>query len=345
MFTDNQVELSDYYALAGGGGIRYETAPYHGLQFAVSGFYIFNLASSDLGIPDSLSGSKSRYELGLFDLEDPENKKDLDRLEEFYLKYTKSKSSITLGRQLINTPFINLQDGRMRPTGVESAWLVSEDIKNTKLEGGLLWAISPRSTVRWYYIGESIGLYGGGSDVDGSPSLYPGHTESHYVATLGVHRSFLNEKIKAHVWDFYVDNLFNSAMFQADVTIPLNNKRHEALLGVQAISQVGVGNGGNDTTGYKYVPDNHQSQVYSARLGIKKDANRWYLNYTHITDQGRYLMPREWGRDPFYTFIPRERNEGLGGVNAFTTKYTHHWIKNRVSLTTMAGYFDLPEVQ
>ena len=55
-------------------------------------------------------------------------------------------------------------------------------------------------------------------------------------------------------------------------------------------------------------------------------------------------MPREWGRDPFYTFIPRERNEGLGGVNAFTTKYTHHWTKNRVSLTTMAGYFDLPEV-
>ena len=148
MFTDNQAQLSDYYALAGGGGIRYETAPYHGLQFAVSGFYIFNLASSDLGIPDSLSGSKSRYELGLFDLEDPENKKDLDRLEEFYLKYTKSKSSITLGRQLINTPFINLQDGRMRPTGVEGAWLVSEDIKNTKFEGGLLWAISPRSTVR-----------------------------------------------------------------------------------------------------------------------------------------------------------------------------------------------------
>lgn len=344
MFTDNQAQLSDYYALAGGGGIRYETAPYHGLQFAVSGFYIFNLASSDLGIPDSLSGSKSRYELGLFDLEDPENKKDLDRLEEFYLKYTKSKSSITLGRQLINTPFINLQDGRMRPTGVEGAWLVSEDIKNTKLEGGLLWAISPRSTVRWYYMGESIGLYGAGSDVDGSPSLYPGHTESHYVATLGLHRSFFNEKIKAHVWDFYVDNLFNSAMFQADLTIPLKNKGHEALFGVQAISQVGVGNGGNDTTGYKYVPDNHQSQVYSARLGIKKDANRWYLNYTHITDQGRYLMPREWGRDPFYTFIPRERNEGLGGVNAFTTKYTHHWTKNRVSLTTMAGYFDLPEV-
>ena len=31
-----------------------------------------------------------------------------------------------------------------------------------------------------------------------------------------------------------------------------------------------------------------------------------------------FLMPREWGREPFYTFLPRERNEGLGGVNAWT---------------------------
>ena len=29
-------------------------------------------------------------------------------------------------------------------------------------------------------------------------------------------------------------------------------------------------------------------------------------------------MPREWGRDPFYTFLPRERNEGLGDVHAAT---------------------------
>jgi hypothetical protein len=32
-------------------------------------------------------------------------------------------------------------------------------------------------------------------------------------------------------------------------------------------------------------------------------------------------MPREWGRDPFYTFMPRERNEGYGDVNADIDKY------------------------
>ena len=83
MNTQNSGELSDYYANSGGGGIRYETAPYRGLQFAVSGFYIFNLQSSNLGEVDTWALSGNRYELGLFDIEDPENKKDLDRLEEF----------------------------------------------------------------------------------------------------------------------------------------------------------------------------------------------------------------------------------------------------------------------
>jgi hypothetical protein len=60
--------------------------------------------------------------LALFDLEDPGNKANMDRLEELYLKYNFKKSEIIFGKQLINTPFINLQDGRMRPTGVEGLW-------------------------------------------------------------------------------------------------------------------------------------------------------------------------------------------------------------------------------
>ena len=64
----------------------------------------------------------NRYEIGLFDIEDPSNKKDIDRLEELYLKYNFKNATITVGKQLINTPFINLQDGRMRPTVVEGVW-------------------------------------------------------------------------------------------------------------------------------------------------------------------------------------------------------------------------------
>jgi hypothetical protein len=64
MATDNESGLTDYFANAGGGGIRFETARFKGFQFGVSGFYIFNLGSSDLTKKDSASNQLNRYELG-----------------------------------------------------------------------------------------------------------------------------------------------------------------------------------------------------------------------------------------------------------------------------------------
>lgn len=73
MSTQNQKGLTDFYANAVGGGLRYETAKFHGFQFAVSGFYTYNIGSSDLGKTDSITGQPNRYEIALFDVEDPYN--------------------------------------------------------------------------------------------------------------------------------------------------------------------------------------------------------------------------------------------------------------------------------
>lgn len=341
MNTINEGPLTNYFANSGGGGIRYETAPYHGLQFAVSGFYIFNLHSSPLGIMDTLAFNGNRYELGLFDIENPENKKDLDRLEEFYVKYNLKESYVTFGRQLINTPFINLQDGRMRPTGVEGVWFQIFDLPKTKIEGGYLWAVSPRSTVRWYYIGESLGLYGVGVNPDGKRSGYFGHTNSHYVASLGIHRDVQQHRF--HVWNFHVDNLFNSTLLQTDLNFPQNKGKF--IVGLQAIRQVGFGNGGNDTQSLRYIDPTSSSTVFSTRLGWMDKKNQLTLNYTRITKEGRYLMPREWGRDPFFTFMPRERNEGMGDVHAIVAKYTRKIPLKRSQATFMLGHMKLPDIR
>ena len=55
-------------------------------------------------------------------------------------------------------------------------------------------------------------------------------------------------------------------------------------------------------------------------------------------------MPREWGRDPFYTFIPREKNEGFGDLTAVTVN-TFCTIQNHIRLELSAGYFQLPDVK
>ncbi len=343
MNTQNQQGLTDYYANAAGGGIRYETAKFHGFQVAVSGFYIFNIGSSNFTKPDSTTGQFNRYETALFDVTDPTNKKDLDRLEEFYLKYNFRNSNIVFGRQLINSPFINLQDGRMRPTGVEAVWLEMNEIKNIRIEGGWLYAISPRGTVKWFDVGESIGVYPAGVNIDGTKSGYSNNVESKGVAVLGITTN-INKNIKLQGWNMFTQNVFNTAMLQADLNFPMKNSS-SLFAATQLIRQDAVNDGGNLNPSKTYFTKGQKSITFGGKFGWKN--NRWEtsINYNRITSDGRYLVPREWGREPFFTFMPRERNDGVGDVNAIMTKVNYNIPKTRVKTSLAAGYYKLPAVK
>ena len=343
MYTDNEKGLSDYYANAVGGGLRFETAQFHKFQLAISGFYIFNIGSSDLTKPDPLSGQLNRYEIGLFDIEDSANKKDIDRLEELYLKYNFRNSSVILGRQLINTPFINLQDGRMRPTGVESIWAEFNELKNIRIEGGWVYAISPRSTTKWYNVGESIGIYPSGLSPNGSPSAYFGNTHSKGIALTGL-QAKISRNIKLQVWNMFTENLFNSAMLQTDLTLNLRDDS-KLLVAAQLIKQDAINNKTKQNQALTYFPEGSKSLSFGAKLAWKKSVWETSLNYNRITAAGRYLLPREWGRDPFFTFLPRERNEGFGDVHALMAKVDYKIPDLRFKTSIAAGYYALPDVK
>lgn len=343
MATDNESGLTDYYANASGGGLRYETAPYHGFQFAVSGFYIFNTGSSDLEKKDSITGQPNRYEIGLFDVQDPGNKKDNDRLEEFYIKYNFGKSHAIWGRQLINTPFVNLQDGRMRPTGVEGIWLEINDIKKLKLDAGWLYAISPRGTTKWFYTGASIGLYPVGLNPDGAKSGYKDNLQTHGIFMTGVKYDVL-KRWKLHIWDMYTENIFNSAMVQLESEYPANETGKWKVAG-QFIRQDAVNHGGNEDPSKTYFTKGGQSMTFGFKLGWETPLFEASLNYNRITAHGRYLMPREFGREPFFTFMPRERNEGLGDVHAMVAKSSYNFKKYRLKTSLALGYYQLPDVK
>lgn len=343
MITLNEKDLSDYYANAAGGGLRFETAKFHNFQFGISGFYIFNIGSSDMAIPDPQSGQYNRYEIGLFDLEDVSNKKNIDRLEELYLKYNYKKSSLTFGRQLLNTPFINLQDGRMRPTGVEGLWAEINEIKGTKIEVGWIYGISPRSTTKWYSIGETIGIYPAGLNPDGTPSLYSGQIHSQGIALLGVTK-VISKRIKLQGWNMLTENVFNTAMLQADISFP--RKGNSSLMASsQVIKQNAINNGGNVNLSETYFPKGTNSLSFGAKLAWKNKGWETSLNYNRITAQGRYLVPREWGRDPFFTFLPRERNEGFGDLDAVMAKVNYSFPKSGFKASVAAGYYHLPDTK
>lgn len=343
MATDNASPYRDYYAHAIGGGIKYETAPFHGFRMGVSGFFAFNIGSSNLSDPDPLTGQMNRYEIGLFDIEDPANRNDIDRLEELYLQYEKKKTSIRLGRQLLNTPFINLQDGRMRPTEVSGVWAETNMGSSTRIQAGFLYKVSPRSTVNWYDIGSSIGVYPTGVNPNGQRSGYAGEIESKGIVLAGVNHKWPGGT-ELKIWNQFVENVFNTTLVQTDWKTKAKVKTRW-LAGLQFIQQNAIKSGGNADPTHTYYEPRGSARTFGARVGL--ESNRWEtnLNYNRITATGRYLMPREWGREPFFTFMPRERNEGLGDVHALVLRVGYKIPAKRIKLAAASGYFDLPDVK
>jgi hypothetical protein len=343
MATDNTRNLTDYYANAVGGGLHYQTDKYKNFQFGVSGFYVFNIGSTDLDTIDPSTGQANRYEIGLFDQEDPHNHKDIDRLEELFLKYHVLKGHFTIGRQLINTPFINLQDGRMRPTGVEGLWYESDRLKKTKIQGGYLYAVSPRGTTKWYEVQHSIGLYPSGVNPDGSKSSYHDHVSSKGLFSLGITHS-IQPNLKITVWDLFVENMFNSALTEIEYKKELKLDRSFYSAG-QFIRQDAVNDGGNPDPSKTYFTARGKSMTFGFKAGLKMKTKDFSLNYNRITAHGRYLMPREWGRDPFYTFLPRERNEGYGDVHALVVRGSKNFPKIHLKTALAGGVVSMPDVK
>ncbi|MFM2364116.1 MAG: hypothetical protein RLZZ316_3018 [Bacteroidota bacterium] len=344
MHTNNEAALTDYYAHAAGGGIKYETGLYKGWQAGISGFFIFNLASSDLAKPDAATQANNRYEIGLFDITNPHNKTDINRLEELYLKYQQKEFVITAGKQLINTPFINLQDGRMRPTVVDGVWLHLQPAANTNIaaEGGWIYGISPRSTVKWYGVGASIGVYPVGVNENGIKSGYAGNVNTNAVWLVGASYTLTkNTALKA--CNVFVPKVFNTTLSELSFNFPTVSKS-KWVFGLQSVYQTVVNNGGNTNPAKAYYKKGGHAITFGIKAGWQNTHWQTSLNYNRITAAGRYLMPREWGREPFFTFLPRERNEGLGDVHAYTTKINYHFIKQRINSQLGLGYYNLPPV-
>ncbi|MBN8824198.1 MULTISPECIES: OprD family outer membrane porin [unclassified Spirosoma] len=343
MATDNQGDLSDAYAWGVGVGLGYQTPRlFNHLTVGGTVFFSKNLLSSDLAARDSQTGQPNRYEIGLFDGQNPGNHAMLSRLEELYAQYVFGKKSwVTVGRQLPRSPFINPQDGRMSPTFVEGIVLEWNERPNTQIHAEYLTRIAPRSTLGWYTIGESMGLYPVGVDATGKASQYAGNTQSAGITQLAITQKV--GKVVLQLWDTHVQNIFNMIYARADMGIPAGKKR-QVVAGLQLARQWAVGNGGNDESAKAYDQPGNRSLIFSGRVGYQ--TTRWtsYLNATRITAEGRYLMPREWGRDPFYTFLMREKNEGFGDLTAVNTNL-FFTPTSRIKAEASFGYYRLPDVK
>jgi hypothetical protein len=341
MHTENQEGLLDYSTWGTGAGLGYFSPRWKGFGVGFSGFFVFRHFENNLTIPDPATGLSNRYELTLFDVHHPENHHDMDRLEEFYLSYEKEEFSAWMGRHHFESPLLNASDNRMRPnlfSGISLEYRPSQ----LKLTGGWFTHMISRGSLEWLTIEESLGFYSTGRNPTGSSDDYHHHLESAGIGVFGA--EYLSEKIQLKSWNYFAEGIFATSF--AEIT---GNRALSAgsrlLYGLQGFYQTALGDGGNPDPAKAYTLPGEETFGFGLRGGIHFGHSELTLNYLGISDEGRFLFPREWGREKFFVSMQRERFEGMGGVHALGVLIDRTFIQDKLKVSLGASHVGTPDLE
>lgn len=334
-------EFKEDYALGMslnlGAGVSYRT----NWKFHFGYRAFANVTSSEIWEPDPLSGQANRYETGLFDLLDTRDR-FFGKLETLSLEYSTAKVGVKAGRMGINSDWVNAQDGRLSPTAIEglNVWFTPNSLWKFSLLG--IGRMSIRGSSDWFSVGHTVGIFPVGRTVSGKPAQYFGNTKSDWMGIWEVNRK-LGKDAKIHFSNTIAHNLFSTYW----VTMEKNPKLKSStlILGFQGGYQHGIGQGGNENSDLKYKEPSDKNFALSGRVGVKNTKWTMHLNYTHVGGKGRWLSPREWGKDAWYTFISRERNEGFESVNALVAYAEYQVAKTSIAVYGHIGFHWLTDIQ
>lgn len=318
MQTTNKGDLMNYSALATGAGLGYYSPSWKNFHFGFSGFFTFQLFEQNIYKEDPITNNTNRYEILLFDMNDLDNKGDFDRLEELYLTYERTHFNAIFGRQKFTSPLLNEQDNRMRDN-IYNGLLFNYQKNAWDLTAAWFTQVTIRGTVDWYSIEESYGVYPFGRSPYGTPSQYKGNIETLGIGSVGIKHEKNN--FKSELWNYYNENVFNLTLGQTEYELKREKLSYHA--GLQSFYQTAVNDGGNSNPEMAYIMKGESTYGIGGRLGVRKGNHGISANYLGISSQGRFLFPREWGREQFFASLPRERFEGSGAVTSFMLKYSY----------------------
>ncbi|HAS58436.1 MAG TPA: hypothetical protein DEQ87_02180 [Algoriphagus sp.] len=305
---------------------------------SIRGF--LNTWSSDIYANDPLTNRDNRYETGLFDLLNRGDKAFLS-FENLSLAYKSTKWEIEIGRMGVNTPWINPQDGRLAPTLIEGLRLGFNPSSDWKVSGWFIHRLRVRGTKDWLRPGETVGIFPVARDVNGLPSQYFNNTESRSILISEVEKE--SEWGTFNFSNTWAAHLFSTYWFQWERDWNREEKTSFFFTGLQLGFQHGIRNGGNDNPLLAFKDPSDQNWVVSTRVGWKNSKVEAHLNTSILRGKGRWLSPREWGKDAWYTFIPRERNEGYESLEALTAYFSFQYRRN-IQLFGHMGFHWLPDI-
>lgn len=316
MSTNNSLELADFNAFVGHGHFKasYELKPWLSFSGQVNG--VFVPSTKGLKKRDFITGSGPIYEANLFNL------RTMSAHSEFALPILNAQINhnghmVTLGRFIKNAQAFHPEQWPF-PNALEGIWYENYKAENTSWQLAVIHKAMPRFSGDFETIGNSMGVAGFGVNPDGSPSGYRNNVNSNALIVGNYNRLF-SSNFSVDIWDYFIEGVMNTLLVEPKMHFPERGLN----LSMKGLIQTKVGEGGNSNEQLRYKTD-----PFAIYLGLRVEKqiglNTFQLNFTRITDDGRLLMPREWGFEPFYTFQKRTRIEGSRDVLSIMAK----WIKN-----------------
>lgn len=317
LHTANKGELKDYSALALGGFLKYQYKTGSKWEFGAAFYSSFNTNLEDLQVPDERTGKTSRYEEGLFDRLNLN-----DRLVtipgELYIKYQTDRHSLVLGRMKFCSPLVNGQDGRMIPSLFQGL-KYSYKTPRTIFQAAVFNAVAPRSTGQFYKIVESIGTYPVGRSQSANAALYANNTNSDYLLIANFEQR-ITDNTGFELWNYFTQNVSNSVYLK-----PYWKLDKKITLSAEWLHQNQIGDGGNKVDSLRYFSDN-SSDILGLQVKYQFDnSSSISLGYDRILPHGQFLFPREWGREFLFSFQKRERSEGSADNHALVATWENDW--------------------
>lgn len=320
MSTNNSGDLENFNAFVFYGDIggSYKVNSWLTLSTQVNGLAVPN--TDGITKIDVTTGSGPIYEGNLFNI------RTMSGNSEFALPILSAQIElegqfITIGRFLKNTPAVNAEPWPF-PNALEGVWYENYKAENTSWQLGAIYRIAPRFSGNFETIGSSIGVGGIGVDVFGDPSGYRENVESD-ILIIGNYNKLFNEIFSIDIWDYYAEGITNTLLIEPKVQITENDLTFSAL----GMYQTKVGDGGNDNPSLAFRVDD-LALYFGLRAEKRIGKNSFQLNFSRISDNGRFLLPREWGLEPFYTFQRRTRIEGFRDVTSLMFKWERIWSNN-----------------
>jgi hypothetical protein len=236
-------------------------------------------------------------------------------LPELHLDFEFGNHLFQIGRFLQNTPAINAEPWPL-PNALEGVWYKYQQDSGIKFQLGLIDRIAPRFGENFFDIGASIGTGGVGLGIDGLPSQYRNNVSANYMTMLNLAVPIKKDMV-LEFWNYQVEEVSNTFLVESKFTL---NSDKDLKLALMFIRQDRLGNGGNDDSSLRYFTDS-ESNAFGFSLAKSVQKNVFSLNFTRIGDQGRLLLPRDWGVEPLYTFQRRHRVEGMRDLTAVMLKW------------------------